>query len=173
MIFERYKDCAVDGLTDRSRCTYRHANQPPPAIEQWIVRLEKEYPTLGRAEAPRAAPGAVSGRALPAISTVHALLDRPRLVTRRGQSAKPSARPWSLRLQGLRAGLHGSLLLPEMAPREGAAGAGLQIPLEVHRAAFVGELHDHINVPWTERRGVAAAVVVRGEACRHVGVRPV
>jgi hypothetical protein len=32
-IFQRYKDCGIDGLTDRSRRPYRHANQLPLQIE--------------------------------------------------------------------------------------------------------------------------------------------
>jgi putative transposase len=48
-IYDRYKDCGVQGLTDRSRRPYRQANQLPGTIEQWIVRL-KEYPNLGRAQ---------------------------------------------------------------------------------------------------------------------------
>ena len=32
-IFNRYKDCGLEGLTDRSRRPYRHANQLPLKIE--------------------------------------------------------------------------------------------------------------------------------------------
>lgn len=28
-IYDRYKDCGIDGLTDRSRRPYRHANRLP------------------------------------------------------------------------------------------------------------------------------------------------
>ena len=31
-IYTRYKDCGLDGLTDRSRRPYRHANQLPLQI---------------------------------------------------------------------------------------------------------------------------------------------
>ena len=31
-IFSRYKDCGLEGLTDRSRRPYRHANRQPPAV---------------------------------------------------------------------------------------------------------------------------------------------
>ena len=32
-IYARYKDCGLEGLTDRSRRPYRHANQLPMQIE--------------------------------------------------------------------------------------------------------------------------------------------
>ena len=58
-IFQRYKDCGLEGLTDRSRRPYRHANQLPFQIETLIVRLKREQPELGCAEDPReAAPAA-------------------------------------------------------------------------------------------------------------------
>jgi putative transposase len=53
-IFDRYKDCGVKGLTDRSRRPYRQANRQAIGLAQ-----------------------------LPAISTVHAVLDRHGLVKRR------------------------------------------------------------------------------------------
>jgi len=43
-IHERYRDCGVEGLTDRSRRPYRHANQLPFQIETLIVRLKREKP---------------------------------------------------------------------------------------------------------------------------------
>jgi putative transposase len=46
-IFNRYKGCGIEGLTDRSRRSQRHANQLPMAIETLIVRLKKDYPTWG------------------------------------------------------------------------------------------------------------------------------
>ncbi len=46
-IYNRYKDCGIDGLTDRSRRPYRHANQLPMQIEKLIVRLKKDFPSWG------------------------------------------------------------------------------------------------------------------------------
>ena len=46
-IFNRYKDCGLEGLTDRSRRPYRHANQLPFQIEKLIVQLKKEQPSWG------------------------------------------------------------------------------------------------------------------------------
>ena len=46
-IFNRYKDCGLDGLTDRSRRPYRQANQLPFQIETLIVQLKREHPSWG------------------------------------------------------------------------------------------------------------------------------
>ena len=46
-IFQRYKDFGVNGLTDRSRRPYRHANQLPLQVEILIVQLKRERPTWG------------------------------------------------------------------------------------------------------------------------------
>ncbi len=82
-IYSRYKDCGVTGLTDRSRRPYRHANQLPMPVEKLIVALKREYPRWGapkiREKLRRRYPAVVC----PAISTVHAVLDRHGLVTRR------------------------------------------------------------------------------------------
>ena len=46
-IFQRYKDCGLQGLTDRSRRPYRHANKLPLQIETRIVQLKRERPSWG------------------------------------------------------------------------------------------------------------------------------
>ena len=46
-IFNRYKDCGVEGLTDRSRRPYRHARQLPFQIEKAIIQLKQEHPSWG------------------------------------------------------------------------------------------------------------------------------
>jgi transposase InsO family protein len=45
-IFNRYKDCGLEGLTDRSRRPYRQANRLPFQVENLILQLKKEHPTL-------------------------------------------------------------------------------------------------------------------------------
>ena len=72
-IYTRYKDCGLEGLTDRSRRPYRHANRLPLQLETLIVVLKKEYP---RGEAPKIRERLrrrYPGVCCPAISTVHAV----------------------------------------------------------------------------------------------------
>ena len=82
-IFERYKDCGLTALTARSRRPYRQANRLPAPIEATIVRLKREYPGWGAPKIREKLRHQVSGVQLPAISTVHAVLDRQGLVKRR------------------------------------------------------------------------------------------
>ena len=82
-IYDRYKDCGLEGLTDRSRRPYRHANQLPVQIETLIVALKKEYPRWGAPKIRERLRRHYPGVGCPAISTVHAVLDRHGLVTRR------------------------------------------------------------------------------------------
>jgi putative transposase len=82
-IYDRYKDCGLQGLTDRSRRPYRHANQLPMAIEKTIVRLKREYPSWGAPKIRERLRRRCPEVQCPAISTVHAVLDRHGLVTRR------------------------------------------------------------------------------------------
>ena len=46
-ILDRYNSCGLEGLTDRSRRPYRHANQLPVQIETLIVRSKQERPHWG------------------------------------------------------------------------------------------------------------------------------
>ncbi len=82
-IFNRYRDCGIDGLTDRSRRPYRHANQLPIQIEKLIVRLKKEYPHWGAPKIREKLKTRYPEVHCPAISTVHVVLDRHGLVKRR------------------------------------------------------------------------------------------
>jgi putative transposase len=43
-ILERYSSCGLEMLTDRSRRSYRHANQLPVQIEMLIVRRTQARP---------------------------------------------------------------------------------------------------------------------------------
>ena len=81
-IYQRYKDSGTKGFDDRSRRPYRHANQLPFQIEAFIVRLRKEHPSWGAPKIREKIKRRRLGIALPAISTVHAVLDRHGLVTR-------------------------------------------------------------------------------------------
>ena len=81
-IYTRYKNCGLQGLTDRSRRPYRHANQLPFQVETLIVELRREHPSWGAPKIREKIKRLQLGVALPAISTVHAVLDRHGLVTR-------------------------------------------------------------------------------------------
>ena len=82
-IFNRYQDCGIDGLTDRSRRPYRHANQLPMQIEKLIVRLKKEKPTWGAVKIQARLGRRYTDVHTPAVSTVHAVLDRHGMVKKK------------------------------------------------------------------------------------------
>ena len=82
-IYERYKSCGLDGLSDRSRRPYRHANKLPYQVERTILGIKKEHPPWG---APKIRDKLIREFPMikpPAVSTVHAVLDRNGLVKRR------------------------------------------------------------------------------------------
>lgn len=82
-IYDRFKDCGINGLTDRSRRPYRHANQLPTLVEKTIVALKREYPSWGAPKIRERLRRRCPELLCPAISTVHAVLDRHGLVTRK------------------------------------------------------------------------------------------
>ena len=82
-IFERYKDSGIEGLNDRSRRPYRHANRLPFQIERLIVLLKQDYPHWGAPKIREKLSNRYPHVHCPAISTVHAVLDRHGLVTRK------------------------------------------------------------------------------------------
>jgi putative transposase len=82
-IFNRYKECGLQGLNDRSRRPYRQSNKLPFQIERAILGIKKEHPSWG---APKIRAKLIRQYRMdkpPAISTVHAVLDRNGLVSRR------------------------------------------------------------------------------------------
>jgi putative transposase len=82
-IRERYNDSGLEALTDRSRRPYRQANQLPFQIEKLIVSLRQDKPTWGAPKIRERLRRLYPDVHLPAISTVHAVLDRHGLVKRR------------------------------------------------------------------------------------------
>jgi putative transposase len=82
-IFNRYKDCGIDGLTDRSRRPYRHANQLPFQVEKLIIQIKKEFSSWGAPKIRERLRRIYPDVHTPAISTVHAVLDRHGLVKHR------------------------------------------------------------------------------------------
>jgi hypothetical protein len=47
-IFERYEECGLEGLSDRTRRPFRYANQLPEQLEAAIVAARREKPNWGR-----------------------------------------------------------------------------------------------------------------------------
>jgi len=100
-IFKRYNDCGVHGLTDRSRRPYRQANQLPMQIEKQIVRQKRERPSWGAPKIREKLRRLYPDIHTPAVSTVHAVLDRHGLVKRRrrrrnkakGTALSPGGKP--------------------------------------------------------------------------------
>ena len=90
-IFSRYQDCGLEGLTDRSRRPYRQANRLPFQIETRIVQLKKEHPSWGAPKIREKLRRLNLGVHTPAISTVHAVLDRHGLVSRGRRRARYKA----------------------------------------------------------------------------------
>ena len=86
-IFERYEQCGLEGLSDRTRRPFRYANQLPEQVEAAIVAAKKEKSNWGarkiRERLLRLLPHAIR---VPAASTVHAVLDRHGLVKRAARS---------------------------------------------------------------------------------------
>lgn len=81
-IFERYRDHGTEAFADRSRRPFRYGNQLPFQVESAIVQLKREKPHWGarklRELLVKRLPNEVR---LPAVSTIHATLDRNGLVT--------------------------------------------------------------------------------------------
>ena len=75
-ILERYEECGVEGLTDRTRRPFRYANQLPEPVEAAIVAAKHEKPHWGarkiRERLLRRLPHAVK---VPARSTIQAVLE--------------------------------------------------------------------------------------------------
>ncbi len=53
-IFNRYQECGIQGLTDRSRRPYRYGQQLPFQVENYILNVKREHSTgeLVRSRAP-------------------------------------------------------------------------------------------------------------------------
>src|SRR6201988_5477491 len=86
-IFERYEECGLEGLSDRTRRPFRYANQLPEQVEAAIVTARREKPNWGarkiRERLLRRLPSEVK---VSARSTIHGILDRDGLVARARRS---------------------------------------------------------------------------------------
>jgi transposase len=105
-IFTRYQQSGLEGLTDRSRRPYRQANRLPELLESRIVQLRREHPSWGAPKIREKLKRQSLGIALPAISTVHAVLDRHGLVSRgrRPRTTRHRERRCRTRLVPMRSG---------------------------------------------------------------------
>ena len=88
-IIERYKDSGLEAFTDRSRRPFRQANRLPFQVEQLIVNLKKEFPTWGAPKLRDRIHTHYPELALPAKSTVHAVLDRHGLFQKKRRRHHP------------------------------------------------------------------------------------
>src|SRR6201988_522996 len=84
-IFDRYQECGIHGLTDRSRRPYRYANKLPFQVENYVLNVKREHPSWGARKIRERLIRRFSGIAIPAKSTIHAVLDRYGLVEHRGR----------------------------------------------------------------------------------------
>jgi transposase InsO family protein len=80
-IFERYKEDGPVALSDRSRRPIRYANQLPEQIVKLVVSCKREKPHWGARKIRELLVRRLAGDVrIPAISTIHAVLDRYGLV---------------------------------------------------------------------------------------------
>jgi putative transposase len=84
-LFSRFKNSGIEGLTDRSRRPYRHANRLPFQIESLILQLKEKHCTWGANKIRDKIKLLHRSIPLPAISTVHAVLYRRGLVSNAGR----------------------------------------------------------------------------------------
>jgi putative transposase len=90
-IFNRYKHCGLEGLTDRSRRPYRQANKLPFQIEKLIVQVRQEHTSWGAPKIREKLRRRHSEISLPAVSTIHAVLVRHGLVPPSGRRRRHKA----------------------------------------------------------------------------------
>jgi putative transposase len=87
-IWRRYQEQGSCGLSNRSRAPLRHPNQVPFDVEQLIVRLKKEKPHWGAPKIRELLSHRYTHLKLPAVSTVHCVLDRHDLVKKKKRRRK-------------------------------------------------------------------------------------
>lgn len=81
-VWKRYKQEGTRGLYNRGRAPHKHPNQIPFEVEQLIVRLKKEKTKWGAPKIRELVRCRYPNIKLPAISTVHCVLDRHGLVNK-------------------------------------------------------------------------------------------
>lgn len=91
-IFDRYREFGTEGLCDRSRRPYKQANQLATQTVAAIVGLKKQKPHWGAPKIRELFKRKHPTIALPATSTVHAILDRHGLVKKKSRRKKYKAK---------------------------------------------------------------------------------
>ena len=79
-ILEKYKLFGQEAFIEQKRTPYRYANRLPVQIEMLILEVKKEYPSWGAPKIREKIIQKYSDVKTPAISTIHAVLDRHGLV---------------------------------------------------------------------------------------------
>jgi len=92
-IYDRSKECGLEGLTDRARTPYRYANKLPAQLEAMIVTMRREATWGARKLRERLLRKLPNDVRTPACSTIHAFLDRHGLVTRQRRSRTKTEGP--------------------------------------------------------------------------------
>ena len=72
-IFDRDKECGIQGLTDRSRRPHHYAHKLPFQVENYILNVKREHTTWGARKIRERLIRRFSGIKIPAKSTIHAL----------------------------------------------------------------------------------------------------
>ena len=85
-LMKRYREEGPVALCDRSRRPVRYANQLPEQVERRIIAAKKEKPHWGARKIRELLVRRLAGDIrVPAVSTIHAVMDRHGLVKRRGR----------------------------------------------------------------------------------------
>jgi len=79
-IWQRYKRFGQEAFIEQKRTPYRYANKLPVQLEMMILDLKKEFPDWGAPKIREKIIRRHSDVKIPAISTIHAVLDRHGLV---------------------------------------------------------------------------------------------
>jgi len=79
-LWERYREMGNEALIEQKRTPYRYANKLPLQLEALILDTKKEFPNWGAPKIREKIKRRYPDVRLPAISTIHAVLDRNGLV---------------------------------------------------------------------------------------------
>ncbi len=79
-IWDRYKECGIEGLPPQSTKPYKNANKLPIQVETLIVQTKNDKPNWGARKIRERLKRKYPNIKLPANSTIHAVLDRNGLV---------------------------------------------------------------------------------------------